>query len=117
MASNSILAYAMEQGDKMALTGMRNPVVGRLVCLQLRAQPREGAGQCPWSGKGMWEGAGPQAVLGLVAHSSNLISGSGACLRAGTVEKLLHTLLQLEKYSITTLIAMITRKTLHSPTY
>lgn len=76
MASNTILAYAMEQGDKMALTGMRNPILGKAdVSAAQGCSPGKVQGSGRWSKKGMWEGADPQAVLGLVAHSSNLISG------------------------------------------
>lgn len=70
------LAYAMEQGDKMALIGMRNSILGKAgVSAAQSPSPGKVRGSGQWSKKGMWEGAGPQAVLGLVAHSSNLIIG------------------------------------------
>lgn len=76
VASNVILAYAIEQGNKMALSGMRNPILGKAdVSAAQSSSPGKVKGDGLWSKKGMWAGAGPQAVLGLVAHSSNSISG------------------------------------------
>lgn len=76
VATNMILAYAIEQGDRMALSGMRNPILGKAdVSAARSSSPGKVRGNGLWSKKGMWASAGPQAVLGLVAHSSNSISG------------------------------------------
>lgn len=53
MASNTILAYAMEQGDKMALIGMRNPVLGKAdVSAAQGSSPGKVQGSVQWSKKG-----------------------------------------------------------------
>lgn len=60
----------------MALSGVRNPILGKAgVSAAQSSSPGKVRGNGQWSNNGVWEGAGPQAVLGLVACSSNLISG------------------------------------------
>lgn len=73
-----ILAYAVEQGDKMALSGVRNPILGKA---NVAAAPSSSPGKVRGDGQRRKReggcvcaqaGAGPQALLGLVTHSCNL---------------------------------------------
>lgn len=78
-----ILAFAMEQGGKMALIGVRNPLLGKA---DVSAAQSSSPGKVRVGGQ--WSKEGLQAVLGLVAHSSDLSLGNVACLRPGTIEDL-----------------------------
>lgn len=73
MASNVILAYAMEQGDKMALSGVRNSILGESCCCSSPGKVRgNGQQRKAEGGVHVQAGASPQALLGLVTHSSDL---------------------------------------------
>lgn len=102
VASNIILADAMEQGDKRALSGVRNPILEKAdpaaaPSSSLRKvrgddqQGKKGAARC-WS----------QALLGLVTPAGNLHlwEWAAACLRASTIKRAAYSKVYQESLNI-----------------